>query len=477
MSVSSTSAIDAERRRLFQRNRSLRYLLFIVASYHTLLDALKLDAYNSALLDHFLPATSRSVKNVSSILVINEISLALLQMCVIGLLEQLALPSIWCVINLAVSSVGWVFFDSPQPSVVSLGVLFLLRALNVRYSMMVHCFGPNYYKHTVAVQFFIHVLPHLVKLPLLRLVPEIVFAHQLPMLYVALVLHGLLFCGLLYGQRHSDERERASGHSDEDECGSAPQSSDRHKRLSWLCNIACSLFLAGVYFDFPMMIAYAHLELGYDLVYDMVYVHLCLFLTVFTVNLVYNATKRIYRRYLAAQQCDRHTRLRRLVAFRMYCVGISYVGCFVSRLLFLVLQLQPSDRAWLPLTRNVWFAVTLCLAGLGGNVQPLLAEFMFRQRASSINWHEYLRCNTRIDFGTVAVHNDDFCERHADQLFKWMYVDGYRVIDAVLLAVWLLVGTHIGTWWYTANALTMVGLSGALFLCYYYQSGRFVRTR
>lgn len=497
MFATASTINNAERRRLYRHQRWLRYVLFIVVSYHTLLDVLKLDAYNAALLDHFLPAgnrTAAAAKDVVSVLVINEVSLAVLQMLVIGLLEQLALPSVWCVINLAVSSVGWVCFDAPLPTATSFAAVFAIRALNVRQSMMVHWLGPRYHRHTIAVQFFVCVLPHMVRVPLIRLVPDIVFGHQLTMLYIALGLHGLLVCCILYGLRHRRDEDGYSAaavataapfdgtHRDDqrdDDNDMKDEREDRpgcrHKRWSWLCNLSCSLFLAGVYFDLPMVITYAHLSLGYDLVYDMVYVHLCLYVTVFSVNVLYTTSAHLYRLYLWYEQLDRHTRQRRLVAMRVFCVWLGMLGCVCSRLLFLIMQIQPAGATWLPHPQTAWFALVLFLAGLGGNVQPLLAEFMFRQRSSSINWHEYLRCNTHVNFD--LPDGVSRWTRYSEQLFRWTHVDGHRVIIAALLVVWLLVSPYVEAWWFTANALAMLMCSGLLFLLYHRHSGRFVRTR
>lgn len=471
-------------RTLATTSRVLRLLLLTIASFFTLMDAIKNDAFNHALLDYVYPDVGkRSAKQIASLFVSNEVFLALVQMIVVGLTEQFVLPSVWCLVNFSCSMMVWFYFSTPQLDLAGLLVVFALRSLNVRYSMMVHWFGDKYCKYTMAVQFFISVFPHIVKLPIFYWYRDVVFSCQTPIGITGGILAVILVTVFL--------SIKSSHHFESDETKSKTNlipveqlnvPSCGIKNGSWRCNAACTLFLAAVYYDFPMFATYANTVLGFDLTYDIVYVHIGLYAVVFSVNVFYNVFKAIFRRELLRLNITPNERAKKMNNARGFFVFASYVGVFVSRVLFLYLQIS----------RRASFALlVLCvsLGGLGGNVQPLAAELMFRQRAQSnqqrekfaknAGFHQLNQCKLepireetssfaeRVRFSLNAVWR-----RHSDQIFKWMYVDGRNVIDLLLLSLWLVCGDFVGSWWFTANTIVLLVISSILFFTYFFQNGR-----
>jgi hypothetical protein len=444
---------------LAAKHRPLRYLLLVAFSYFTLMDAIKIDAYNAALLRLILPTnqTTWTVKQVSAVLVTSEVNFAAIQMIVIGLVEQNVPPSIWCTVNFFLSLAAWFLFDQPDLGLTAMIVLFLLRSLNVRYAVMVHWFGDKYFKYTMAVQFFISVFPHILKLPLFHYHRAIVFQEQFLLGAIGTVIYGLVACTIFWYWK---------GYDNEDGCGggtaaasAVPEKiSGPDKTGSWLSNFACTFFLAGVYYDFPMFTTYAKIVLGLDITYEMVYVHVGLFTSVFFVNVWYNLFKHCYRRWLRSCELTAYEILRRMNRARFLFIVISYVSVLISRVTFLLLQLYVYPSFTL-------LVMCACLGGLGGNVQPLLAELMFRQRS-----------RTKSMIGGLSMKRERMSEnglrrrwkQHSDQIFKWMYVDGRSVMNLFLLLVWITVSNYVGSWWFSANTISLILLSFALFLYYYY---------
>jgi hypothetical protein len=471
---------------LVSQNRSLRYLLLLVFSYYTLMDAIKLDAYNATLLRTVLPSPSSNwtIKEVSSVLVTSEVSFAAIQVVVIGLIEQYVPPSVWCTINFFLSLAAWFTFDRPNLGLARLVTLFVLKAFNVRYAVMVHWFGARYFKYTMAVQFFVSLLPHIVKLPLFYFDRTVVFGQQFLIGAVAVLLYGLLACSLFWcwrtheipdytGEEFELERRRYID-------GFCHPMVDRDvqykpdKRGSWICNIACTLFLSGVYYDYPMFTTYAKVILQLDITYEMVYVHVGLFTAVFIVNVAYNIFKYSYRRWLRSHDSSMAYIARQMNSARFWFIVSSYLCVLLSRMGFLLLQLYGYPSFLLLVT-------CACLGGLGGNVQPLLAELMFRQRAqrgpsleadaTATLTNRYYRNGSKRGFYQCHRTIDGIrsgWKNHSDQLFKWMYVDGRSVMNLLLLFVWLAVSSLVGSWWFTVNTISLILLSFTLFLCYYH---------
>lgn len=455
---------------LASKHRPLRYLLLLAFSFYTLMDAIKLDAYNAALLRLVLPANQSTwtVKQVSAILVTSEVNFAVIQMFVIGLMEQYVPPSIWCTINCFLTLAVWFLFDRPDLSLSTMIAVFLFRSLNVRYAVLVHWFGDKYYKYTMAIQFFISVFPHLLKLPLFHYHRAIVFEEQFVVGTIGGIVYGMIACTIFWywrGTTYPEEEALAMM----EQTTKVAMSVERRKRNnrpdktgSWLANFACTLFLAGVYYDFPMFTTYAKVVLNLDITYEMVYVHVGLFSAVFFVNIAYNLFKHLYRRWLRRSHTRSET-LRQMNRSRFVFVVISYACVLVSRVMFLLLQLYAFPSFSL-------LVLCACLGGLGGNVQPLLAELMFRQRS---NGDVTGLCPppppskfSRKDEPNNALRRH--WKLHSDQFFKWMYVDGRSIVNLCLLLVWVGVSSLVGSWWFTVNALSLILVSFGLFLYYYF---------
>lgn len=469
-------------RKLVAKNRVLRMLLLIIASFFTLMDVIKTDAYNHALLDYFFPdVAKRNAKEIASLFVTNEVLLAIVQMFVVGLTEQYVLPSAWCLINFSCSMLVWFYFSDPHLGLIGLLVVFGLRSLNVRYSMIVHWFGDNYCKYTIAVQFFIAVFPNIIKLPIFYWYRQIVFDCQMLVALaggIAAVVFFATFLMLKSAHGLIVENKRVSEDVSVEQL-SIPSAGI--KDGSWRCNLASTLFLAAVYYDFPMFATYANTVLGFDLTYDIVYVHVGLFSVVFSVNVFYNIFKAIFRRQLLRMNITPNERARQMNCMRCFFVLASYIGVIISRVLFLYLQL--SQIASFPL-------LILCssLAGLGGNIQPLSAEFMFRQRANAnrqklrfannAGYYQLNRCALEpISEETSCaekcrISSSVFWRKHSDQIFKWMYVDGRNVVGLFLLLLWLLFADLVGSWWFTTNTLVLLLISSGLFFTYFFSNGR-----
>lgn len=441
-------------RQLVSRNRCFRYVLLVTASYFTLLDAIKQDAFNSALLAYLFPdEPNRTSKQIASALVTHDILLTIVQMLVIGLLEQFVRPSIWCTFNLLTTICCWTYFSAPTLSLGNLLLIFIVRCFNVRYSMLVHWFGPLYFKYTMAVQFFVSVLPYLLKLPLFHYYRAVVFERQIELLAGAVVVFCLLV-SMLLRELPTAVMVAANGQS----LSSSTTRNRPDKTGSWISNLSCSCFLAAVYFDFRAFDAYANRRLGYDITYDMVYVHVGLFVTVFLMNLVYNLFKTMYRRHMRLQELDRTTQTQRMNRARFAFVLFSFFGVTFSRCLFLALQLDTARQPSFSL-----LAVCVCLGGLGGNVQPLLAEFMFRQRTVPpplVSLYDTTEEASR-------TRRARWWSRHSDQIFKWVYVDGRNLINVPLITLWFIVGPLVGPWWFTVNTIVLLVVSCLLFLVYY----------
>lgn len=696
------SAQVTHQRQVIRDSRTLRFFLLFVASCFTLLDAIKQDAYNASLINYALPRELQNTKRISTLLVMNDVSVTIVQMFVIGLFEQRVTPFVWGGLNFFTSIVAWLMFASPNLVRGELIGLFFVRACNVRYATMIHWFGPYYFKHTVATQFFIALLPYLLKLPLFHLYREIVFSHQIDMTIAAATLYGI-FClwyfllsrktesRLCLEENRFDDRPRQNCRLDTETCycdycateltlisqakaqhaldqhamwqhaqdrhaihqraedrramaqyaedqqvkaqhGQEPYTQDprlpapsklqpplasppsplppsppsvrsalstlnkpslwqlssaadveraeaskvalrslssddvetsrkisidrrdqrtakrpcvsepvfmsrtktppaadaersRRKAGSWLANAACTLFLAGVYYDFRMFDTFANQVLHIDFTYEMIYVHFGLYCTVFLVNVAYNATKNLFRLRLSRRLDHESTEYcLRMHVLRYGFAMFSFAGVLLGRIAFLAMQLELTEPSFPRLVS------CLCLGGLGGNVQPLLAEMMFRQRAalttlankpSSTPPNSLLRkpivrnqivalpsaafaptpLTTSLPSTKLApfakVQNSDKCDAtvdiavsfalagepksherglltrfwkaHSDQIFKWIYIDGRNLVNLMMLGVWLLIWSMIDTWWFTSTTIVLVFTSMLLFNLYFFR--------
>lgn len=498
---------------LMANNRLLRYTMFVTFAFFTFLDVLKVDAYYSALLYTMIDNASHNstnTKQISSILVANEVMIAFIQMLVVGILEQYFLPSIWSFVNFLITILTWMTFDSPHVSPSRFLLIFFLRALNVRYSVIVYWLGKRYDSYTMVVQFFISLLPSIMKLPLFHFYRQIIiFGLQFELLLAAIAAfvifvsaYSLYVTRLTASQVMSEQllqlRQLSSSSSPQPPppesltlqqisfCTETDRNNSNRtmtraiydKSGSWLCNLACVLFLSGVYYDFPVFTTFAVVYLNYDITYDIIYVHIGLFVTVFFMNISYNIFRVLHRRYLCRLyghnnnvEIEIHRNEKRYL-FAM----ISYVCVILSRVCFLMLQLFEYPSATI-------LTVCICFAGLGGNVQPLLAELMFRQRNQP-------QCtSSRYNRSRAAYHrsagitdepncNDDlrtrvarWLERHwrtySNQAFKWFYIDGKSIVNLLLLAVWMSLYNYIGPWWFSANSILLLLVSMTLFVVYY----------
>lgn len=460
--IRNLSAImDAYKRFTMERNLLVsqvwvKYLVLSIVAIFSLMDAIKQDAFSEALLKYLYP-DGFVEKGIAETLMVYDYVLACVGTLIVIFVERRVPPHIWCVCNLLISILHWMYFNEPTLELHKLIILAILRSINVRYSMITYWFGPHYHSHIMLVQLFNSLLPQIGKLLLLRYYREVMFDHQNEVLIIANLLCILLIGVICYcNDRQILEEEH------ELEIRHPHLNSERltvDKSGSWCCNVASVTFITGIHYDVHMFEAYANKRLKFSYTYDMVYVHIGLYVTVFLNNLVYNAFKRLYAKRLSGQSGDSARQAHAMNRARFLFTIVGYALALISRSAFLVLQLHP--------TRSLYMLVAcVCLGGMAGNVHPILAEFMFRQRTIPS-----LRLDTQSN---DSASTSKFWQKYREQIFKCLYMEGRSIIMIPLIVVWYIIRNYIGSWWFSANAISLLVISSFIFIFYYIRHAKYI---
>lgn len=435
----------------------VKYLVLYIVAIFSLMDAIKQDAFSEALLKYLYP-DGFVEKGIVETLMLYDYVLACVGTLIVIFVERRVPPHVWCVCNLLISILYWMYFNEPTLELHKLIILAILRSMNVRYSMITYWFGPLYHSHIMLVQLFNSLLPQIGKLLLLRYYRVVVFDYQYEVFIVASLLCILLIGVIFYCNDRpievKEERELDIRHS--------YTNSERltvDKSGSWCCNVASVTFITGIHYDVHMFGAYANKRLKFNYTYDMTYVHIGLYVTVFLNNLVYNAFKRFYAKRLSGQSDDFARQAHAMNRARFAFTIVGYALALISRSAFLVLQLHPTPSLYM-------LVICVCLGGMAGNVHPILAEFMFRQRTIPS-----ARLDTR---SSGSSSTSKFWQKYREQIFKCLYMNGRSVIMIPLIITWYIIRNYINYWWFSANSIVLLAISGVIFIIYYIRHAKYI---
>lgn len=555
------------------------FVLLGIACLFTFVDSLKSDAYYAALLQHItLPWSSTVEHAIGTIIAANDVCAALCQAVLIGCIESRVTPIAWCFANLTITPIAWLAFPAPSPiTPVRIAVLFVLRSINVRYSMVVKVLGAKRYAEmTVLVQCAVAVLPQLLKLPVYYWFRWFVFdgiaylcvAGSCTIVLVWFALATMARYSSLERQsrrgssgnggngdggdrrrpirtcQHHNSRSRfndlsfpcfttpsnpsptPSTHSgpvllsplslshqlplvpsslppspplppapplpftatplatlvfspNQSSCTSPTPAVHRAKSVksrylfalhpTWFCNLSCILFLAAVYHDYAMFAAYANQRLGFDLTYDVAFVYAYIHVTVLVVNILLLLRRVVCSAWSLSSSVS--------LCISDGLIGIAFGVLFFGRLLFLWLQLEEHgiaasitshdhDRDRDDQPRLLLLILVAISSGAAGNLQPLLAERMFHDRAMVYEYErEHDHQQTRDNDECVSPFDPQ--SRHPrrsprhQQLFKWLYLDGRHLVNAVMLLVASILPIYL-----TANTIALIVCSAVAFVVY-----------